>query len=159
MKQHTLSRWLKIILLGVSVCAALFYAILLPSFGMNIMADNPEFVYCFWPWLIFLELTAVPCVISAVLAWRIFSAIGQDQSFTMKNANRMALIAKLAAGDGAYFLLGNIVFFLLSMSHPALFILAMLVVFAAVTVAVLCAALAHLIRRAAELQDQSDFTI
>ncbi len=159
MKQRILALWLKLILVGVSLCAALLYGPFLPSFGLNIVHENPEFIYCFVPWLIFLELTALPCIVSAFYAWKIFSNIGNDKSFCMENAQSMGRIAILAGGDGAYFLVGNIIFFLFSMSHPALFLLAMLVVFGTAAVSIVCAALSHFIRKAAELQEQSDFTI
>ena len=68
-------------------------------------------------------------------------------------------IAWLAAGDTAFFFLGNVVFTLLSMNHPGILLLSLLICFAGVAVTVAAACLSHLVRKAADLQEQSDLTI
>ena len=45
------------------------------------------------------------------------------------------------------------------MSHPGVALASLLGVFAGVAVAIAAAALSHLVRKAAELQEQSDYTI
>ena len=77
----------------------------------------------------------------------------------MENARALRAIAFLAAGDAAFFFLGNVVFLFLNMSHPGVVLASLLGVFAGVAVAIAAAALSHLVRKAAELQEQSDFTI
>ncbi len=159
MEQKSLARWLKIILVGVALCALAVYGVVLPSLGLSIAGANPEYAFCFWPWLIFLWGTALPCCAAFVLAWRIFTNIGQDRSFSMENARYLKGVAWLAAGDAGYFVLGNMVFLMLNMSHPGFFLLSMLVAFAGFAISVVAAALSHLVRKAAALQEQSDLTI
>ena len=159
MKQASLSKWLKFIILGVGVCGLIVYALVLPVLGLNITGSYPEWDDCFWPWLIFLWVTAIPCYIALAFGWKIAGNIGLDRSFSGDNATLLKWISALAAGDAAFFFLGNLVFFFLSMSHPSVVLLSMLVVFAGVAVCVASAALSHLVRKAADLQEQSDFTI
>ena len=77
----------------------------------------------------------------------------------MENAKLLALISRLAAGDAVFFFVGNVALWLLDMSHPGVVLLSLLVVFAGVAVSVAAACLSHLVRKAAVLQEQSDYTI
>jgi hypothetical protein len=104
-------------------------------------------------------MTAIPCYIALVLAWRIASNIGADKSFSLANASLFKWISILAAADSAFFFVGNIVLWLLNMNHPGIVVFSLLVVFAGVAVAVAAAALSHLVVKAADLQEQSDWTI
>ena len=159
MKQKTLSRWLKAAMIGVALCGAVIYLLVIPEFGRSIADDNPEFAYCYWPWLIFLWCTALPCLAALIFGWRIAKNIGNDRSFCMENARALKWIADLAAGDAAFFFVGNVVFLFLNMNHPGIVLLSLLVVFAGVAVAVAAAVLSHLVGKAAVLQEQSDLTI
>ncbi|MBE7006207.1 MAG: DUF2975 domain-containing protein [Ruminococcaceae bacterium] len=159
MKQKALARWLKAAVIGVALCLAVVYLLIIPDFGKSIAAQNPEFAFCYWPWLIFLWCTALPCIAALILGWGVAGRIGKDRSFCMENARALRAIAFLAAGDAAFFFLGNVVFLFLNMSHPGVVLASLLGVFAGVAVAIAAAALSHLVRKAAELQEQSDYTI
>ena len=159
MEQKALAKWLKIILIGVGVCGLIVYGGVIPGYGASLANQYPEFSGRFWPWLIFLWLTAVPCYTALVLGWRVAGNIGRDRSFSLENAKLLALISRLAAGDAVFFFVGNVALLLLNMSHPGVVLLSLLVVFAGVAVAVAAACLSHLVRKAADLQEQSDLTI
>lgn len=160
MKQTSLAKWLKFIILGVGLCGIAVYAFVVPMLGQNVAAmDNGAFAYCYWPWLIFIWVTAVPCYAALVCAWKIAGNIGADQSFSSANAKLLKWISVLAAGDAIFFFVGNIVLLFLNMNHPAIVLLSLLVVFAGVVIAIASAVLSHLVMNAAELQEQSDLTI
>ena len=159
MEQNTLSKWLKVILLGVALCGLIVYFIVIPVCGTTIVNDYPEFAYCFWPWMVFLWLTGIPCYIALYFGWKIASNIGLDQSFTDDNATLLKWISWLAAGDAGYFFIGNIVLLLMNMNHPGIILLSLLVVFAGVAISVAAAALSHLVQKAALLQEENDLTI
>ena len=93
------------------------------------------------------------------MGWKIAVNIGKDRSFTLENARLLQIISWLAAGDAAFFFLGNIVLFFLNMNHPGILLISLLICFAGVAVAVAAACLSHLVRKAADLQEQSDLTI
>lgn len=159
MEQKALSRWLKGILVGVGICGLIVYALIVPAVGISLQGQYPEFSGRFWPWLLFIWGSGVPCYAALFFSWKIVSSIGQDRSFSEENARLLKWISGLSAADAAYFFVGNLLLLLLDMSHPSVVLASLLVVFAGVAVAVAAAALSHLVQKAAVLQEQSDWTI
>jgi hypothetical protein len=159
MEQKSLAIWLKIILVGVGICGLVVYFVVFPSYGESLVIDYPEFSNRFWPWLIFLWISGIPCYAVLLFGWKIATNIGRDQSFSNANAKYLKWIAWLAAGDGIFFFVGNIIFLFTNLSHPGVALFSLLVVFAGGAVAVASAVLSHLVQKAAVLQEQSDFTI
>ena len=159
MEQKTLSKWLKLILLGMGICGLAVYLMVVPSFGDSLRSQYPEFAGRYWPWLIFIWVSGIPCYAVLVLGWRIAANIGRDASFSLENARFLRSIAVLAALDAAYVFLGNLAMLFLDMSHPGVVLLSLLVVFAGAAVAVAAGVLSHLVRKAALLQEENDLTI
>ena len=159
MEQKALSKWLKIIIIGVGICGLVGYFLVIPSFGQSLARQYPEFSGRYLPWLIFIWLTAIPCYIALFFGWKIAANIGRDRSFSVENANLLKWISWLAAGDSIYFFAGNVALLLLGMRHPGVVLASLLVVFAGVAITVAAAALSHLVRKAAALQEESDLTI
>ena len=159
MEQKGLATWLKIILVGVGICGLVVYFVVFPSYGESLVSDYPEFSNRFWPWLIFLWISGIPCYAVLVFGWKIAANIGRDQSFSNANAKYLKWTAWLSAGDGVFFFVGNMVLLFTNMSHPGIALFSLLVVFAGVAVAVASAVLSHLVQKAAVLQEQSDLTI
>ena len=159
MEQKALAQWLKFILIGVGICGLIVYFLVLPSLGESIIADYPEFEYRFWPWLVFLWATVVPCYAALFFGWRIAVNIGADRSFIPENADHLKKISWLAVDDSVYLFLGNLIFLFTGMSHPGMTLFSLLVVFAGIAVTVASATLSHLVKKAAGLQEQSDLTI
>ena len=159
MEQKALSKWLKLVLVGVGLCGLVVYLGVIPGYGVSLRSLYPEFSNRFWPWLIFIWVSGLPCYAALVLGWRIAGNIGRDRSFSMDNARCLRTISLLAALDAAYFFLGNLVLLFLNMSHPGVVLMSLLVVFAGAAVAVAAAALSHLVRKAALLQEENDLTI
>lgn len=159
MEQKYLSKWLKLILIGVCICGLIIYFFIIPMCGMSLRQQYPEFSNRFWPWLIFIWASGIPCFIVLYYGWRISSNIGNDRTFTEKNAALLKSISIISASDAGFFFVGNIVMLLLDMSHPGVVLASFVIVFAGVAIAVASAALSHLAKKAANLQEQSDWTI
>ena len=159
MEQKTLSKWLKCILIGVGICGLIMYATVIPVFGLDLRTMYPEFSDRFWPWLIFIWVSGIPCFSVLVLAWKIAGNIGRDQSFTEQNARLLKWISGLSAGDAGFIFAGNILLFLLNMSHPSIVLASLVIVFVGVAVAVTSAVLSYLVKKASVLQEESDWTI
>lgn len=159
MEQKTLSKWLKWIIIGMAVCGAVVYAAAVPMLGQEIVLSNPDCANYYMPWLIFLWMTAIPCYIALLFGWKIAANIGRDRSFSEDNAKLLKWISGLAIGDAAFFFVGNIILLCLNMNHPGIVLASLVIVFAGVAIAVAAAALSHLVKKAAVLQDQSDWTI
>ncbi len=160
MKQASLAKWLKFMILGVGLCGLVVYAVAVPVLGQTVaVAEDGVFDYCFWPWLIFIWATGLPCVAALVLAWKIAGNIGADRSFSLENGRLLKWISLLAAADAAFFFLGNVVYLFLNMNHPGILLFSLVVVFIGIAIAAAAAALSHLVTKAAGLQEQSDWTI
>lgn len=162
MKQKTLSSLLKIIIIGVALCAALVYCWIVPEVMGRPLAEagDGEFSYLFAPWLIVISITALPIAAALVLSWIIAANIGRDRSFCLQNAKLLFAIALLALADTVYFF-GGVIFLMLryKVGHPSVLLFTLLICFVGLAVTVAAAGLSHLVRKAAALQEQSDLTI
>lgn len=159
MEQIKLAKLLKAVVLGCGVCGAVIYLYLFPFWGNKIVKASPELSFCFWPWLVFLWITAVPCYIILVCGYKISSEIANDNSFSIKNAKLLKNITVLAAADSAFFFLVNILFLLFNMSHPAIVLISVVVSFAGCALTVAAGCLSHLVFKAAKLQEENELTI
>lgn len=159
MNQVFLSKWMKAVVIAVGLCGLVIYGWVVPCFGQMIVQNNPEFTYCYTPWLVFLCVTGVPCYAVLVLIWKIATNIGADRSFTAANAKFLKHISMLAGIDAGFFFVTNIVYLFLNLNHPGIVIMSLVVVFVGIAISVAAAVLSHLVMKAAALQEQSDFTI
>lgn len=159
MEQKTLSKWISAVLFGAAIIGFLIFFIIIPIYGKIFLAGYPEFSSAFWPWLIFLWLFAIPCYAAIIVGLKISKRIGLDQSFSMENAESLKMISYLAAGDTLFFALGNGAMLLLNMSHPGVMIASLFISFIGFAVAIAAAALSHLVKKAAVMKEENDFTI
>ena len=159
MTQKSLSNWLKGIIIGIALCGLVIYVFLLPMFGRDLADANPEFAYCYEPWLAILWISAVPCCLVLYNGWKITTQIARDNSFSLENACYLKRICILALVDSVYFFLANLVLLFLGMNHPGILLASLFVDFAGVVVAVTAASLSHLVLKAAEIQQENQLTI
>lgn len=160
MTQKNLSKWLKAVIIGMAVFGLVVFGWIVPAYGASLASLYPEMAGRYWPWVIFLWLCAVPCFVSLFFGQKIASNIGADKSFSFENANHLRTVSILAAGDTAFFIIGNWVLVFLSMSHPGVaLIFASLVAFIGASVSIVSAALSHLVYKSALLQSENDLTI
>lgn len=159
MNQSNLSKWLKGIVIGMAVFCAGIYGGILPVCGQSLVSYAPEFAHCFLPWMIFLLITAVPVFIALIFAWKVFTEIGRNNSFSFINARYLKNIAHLAIIDTVYFFLGNVVMLFANQSHPGILLASLLIDFLGIAVAVVCAALSHLVYKAAVINEENELTI
>lgn len=159
MNQSFLSKWLKWIIGIVGLCGLLVCTRVIPSLGKMMLSEYPEFSYCYLPWMILIWVTAVPCYVVLGFGWRIAGNIGRNCSFSLENAKLLKWIAVLAAADAGCFFAMNIVYLFLNMNHPGIVLMSLIVLVIGIPISAVAAALSHLVRKAAELQEQSDLTI
>ncbi len=159
MQQNKLAKWFKGITLGIGICILFLYGWILPAYGQDLVMQYPEFSNRYWPWLIFLWITGIPCVIALILFWKISSNIGLDHSFSTENASLLKWISRLAAGDSVFFFLGNILLLLTDKSHPGIVLLSLIIVFIGMIITIISAGLSYFVGKAAKLQEENDLTI
>ena len=159
MKKKSLSNWLKAIIIGMGFIGLVFYGLVVPALGNDLVSHYPEYNDAYYLWVVFLWLTAIPCYIVLYLAWKISANIGKDNSFSKENAVCMKYISMLAAGDSIFFFIGNIVYLVIGFNHPSVVLASLVIVFIGVSIAVAAAVLSHLILKAAQLKEENDLTI
>ena len=159
MEQHRLIKWLKFLVIFAAGCGMVMELGVLPGVGSWMVDLAPEFGGYFWPWLIFLWILSVPCYMALWMAWKIFTDIEKDKAFTMENAKRMGNVSFLAAADAVLLVVGNAVYLILHMNHPGVLLASFFIALVGIAIAIAAAMLSHLIRKAARLQDESDWTI
>lgn len=159
MSQKSLSRWLKAIIGGMAICGALIYLYIIPILGRDLVDARPEYTSWYFPWLAVVLVSAIPYYWGLYFGWKVSTEIGKDNSFSMENAEYLKNISILAALDSLYFFAANVVFMVINMNHPGVFLISLIVVFIGVAVTVAAAALSHLVRKAAEIQQENELTI
>lgn len=159
MKLTTIEKYLKLIIIGFAICGLLVYAIFLPEFGQSMAYGYPEFAHWYYPWLIFLWITVIPCYLVLISAWKVATNIGADKSFSYENGKCFKQIGRYAFADSVFFFAGNIVLWLAGYNHPGIIIASMILVFFGFSIALASKSLAQLVDNAAELQEESEWTI
>ena len=159
MKLTTIEKYLKLIIIGFAICGLLVYAFILPNFGQSLAHQYPEFAHWYYPWLIFLWITVIPCYLVLISAWKVARNIGEDKSFSYENGKYFKQIAFYAGADSVFFFIGNIVLWLTGYNHPGIVIASMILVFFGLAITLASKSLAQLVDNAAELQEESEWTI
>lgn len=159
MNQKGLANSLKAVIIGIGICGLIIYFYFVPIWAKAVLSNAPAYKYCYIPWMFFLWITAIPCYLVLICAWRIAAEIGKDNLFSSINAKLLKYIAGLAAFDSVFLFAGSSIFYVLDMSDGILMLFTIVVVFAGVTVTVAAAALSHLVYKAAVLKEETDLTI
>ncbi|MBQ8639919.1 MAG: DUF2975 domain-containing protein [Lachnospiraceae bacterium] len=156
MNHRTLALCLKAIIWGMAVCGCLIHFGVIPILGADLARQHPELSRCYWPWVIFLWITVIPCYAVLIWGWRIAVSVGRDRYFTAENAQLLKRIMAAAIGDTVFFILGNLVLYGWNMSHPGILILAVFISFAGACVAVVAGSLFCLVAKAAKLREENE---
>lgn len=159
MKQSNLSKWLKFITVAVGVIGLIVFLFLVPMLGRETVITNPEYSYCYYPWLIFIWIMAIPCYLVLCFFWSICNQIQKNNSFSVKNAKSLIWISSLAIFNTIFCFIGNVIFLLLGMSHIGVFIGFLFVVFSGIAIAIVSAALSHLVVKASAIQEENELTV
>lgn len=159
MNQHHLSKWLIFVTSIAAACGLFCLLYLAPQMGREMIRDYPKLRYMYTPTLIFIYLNAIPCYIAAGMAMRIFVEIGRDNSFCAANAKRLRTAGNMFLINFVLFAAALIVLAVIRLITPTLSIILMLLAIGALVVSVMCAALSHLVVKAAEIKDENDLTI
>lgn len=159
MKRKELTKWLKIVIAFAALIGVFLCFIVAPFLGREAVFMYPELSYMFWPSLIFIWATAVPFYAALYKGWLICEEISNDNSFCRENGQRLKEISKLALFECILYLVAMVVLLILNLLHPSILLMALFVIFVGVSIAVVAAALSHLVEKASELEEENDLTI
>ncbi|MGO3170823.1 MAG: DUF2975 domain-containing protein [Bavariicoccus seileri] len=146
MKKDHLSNSLRIVLILLGIATLIIYAVLIPQFGREIVATNPEFSYYYLPWLLVIWSTVIPLVISLVIALKVVNTFQRNGLELSKTAGWIKQIALLIGGDATYFFVMNLLFLVIGMNHPGVIVLATFILLIGLTVTLVFLFLSRLLQ-------------
>lgn len=159
MKDKSLIRWMRCVIAGITLCGVVIYFVVFPVAGNSIAELYPELKSWLYPWLMFIWVTSIPCFCVLIFLWKIIKNINSGKMFSLENIKYLRYNSRFAAIDAVLFFAGNIMFLFLNMSHPAVLLLSLFVVFIGVSIAILFEGLSKLGEKAYQLQIETEFTI
>lgn len=159
MKQSNLSAWLKTVAVIVGMMGLVMFLLVFPVIGHDLALENPEIAYLYWPCIIYIWVMAFPCYIALWNFWKIAREIGLDNSFSHKNVKSLETIGKMSLIDTVLLFIGTAVIFVAGALTPEMLIVTVFICILGVALSVLCAALSHLVEKAASLKEENDLTI
>lgn len=159
MSQRQLATWIKVIIIGMAIGGLILCALMVPYFGKSIISNNPEFSSWFWPWMMLIIITAIPCYLVLFYVWEIATSIANDQSFTQSNSIILKKISHLATCDALFFFSMNCIYLFIGMNHPGIIIASLFIVFFGFAFAIVTGALSHLVSKASNIREENDWTI
>lgn len=159
MKQESLAKWLKGVILAVAVCGLILCLYVLPVWGKLIIEQELKVTGGFHRWCILLWLSALPVFGISFLGWRVASEIGRDNSFSESNAISLKYVSILSLVSSLIFFGGNILFLIQGINRLGILFLSCLLVFVGLAVSVAAALISHLVYKAARMQEENQLTI
>lgn len=159
MEQSSLSKWLKSIAIGIGTIGLIIYFCIIPLWGKELVRANHELARCYFPWLIFIWITGIPCFLVLIEFWKICCEIGRDNSFSKQNINSLKRISQLLIIDSIILFVGNVILFFAHMNHLGVALIMLFIMFAGIAVAIGSASLSHLVLKAYKMKEENDLTI
>lgn len=160
MKQKEMSKYLKLVTVGVGVFLLAFVIWFLPMALREILIDmagsTGYYAVCGFIWV-----TAVPAFLCLWRFWEICKRIGEDRSFTKENALALKSMSQYMMTDTVLYAGFLIWFFIAGWYRKTAWLLfpVFLALFISITLMVVCAALSHLVQKASDMREEQDLTI
>ena len=159
MQQMEVSKWLKSITILTGVAGLIFFFVVLPLMARDVAETYPGVAYLMWPGLIYGWVIGAICYMILYQFWKVCVEIGRDNSFSAENAESFRVISRLAVLLSCAWFIGVVFLAIVRALDPALAIIMILFAFICTIVAVLSAALSHLIYKSYEMRQENDLTI
>ena len=159
MKQMEVSKWLKAITVLTGIAGLFFFFLVMPVMAHDIAVMYPEAAYLLWPGMIYGWGIGVICYAILWQFWKVCVEIGRDNSFSAENARAFAVISRLAVCMAVVWFAGVVFLALVHALGPAFGIFMILIAFICIVVAVLSAALSHLVYKSYEMRRENELTI
>ncbi|MGX8796782.1 DUF2975 domain-containing protein [Fusibacter sp. JL298sf-3] len=131
----------------------------MPGFASKVAETNPEFAFLKFPVLIFVYATLVPFLWVLFSGHQLLGLIDKKQAFSRQALTHLRAIEYAAFFVSAWYVFGAVLMFVQNALHPAVLIIGVSVVFAALCVGFFADVLHSILKTALALQEESDLTI
>lgn len=153
MTEKVLLRGMRFIIILMGICGIAFDIFLVPiTCAETYRGTAAELIQ--W---IYQCAVSLPCFWLLILAWRVAKEMERGRVFVAENAIRIQRAAIALTASVAAFLFGKILFFALGWNTELL--IHLIIAIMGITFTIIMMALSHYIRRAAELQEETDLTV
>ena len=159
MKSKTFSSLMKISVLIATIGGLFICIFAVPDLGKSIVSSYPEFSSWYWSWLIFVWVVAIPCFILLVYVWKVSDCVKNETVFTIETSKMVRAGVILLLVDAALLFVGNVILLLLSMNHPGVVLLSIVIAVVEVVVALFGEIVYQYLIKAAILKEESEGTI
>lgn len=159
MSQTEISNWLKTIVVVLAVTGALIFCLLVPLLASNLITAYRSHLPVIIPTLVCVYVVAFLCYSILFYFWKVSREIGHDNTFSLENSNAFSKISKICLGMIAPCMASLLLLGIPGILHPAILVFYLIVIIIAAVLAVLAAAMSHLIRKAYDLKQENDLTI
>ena len=157
MSQKQVAGWLKGITLSIAGMGLVFFGLVVPYMAWDMAVTYPDYAALRIPGILYGWGIAVFCYAILYQFWKVCVQIGRDNSFSSENARSFVVISRLAFVCRR---LAGILFLAAKRAlGPAFLIFMILLIFINVVIAVLAAALSHLIYKSYEMKQDAELTI
>ncbi len=159
MQQKSLALWLRVIMIFVTIVAAVFLLWMLPVTVREMGEGFPEFDALTLPCLISVWACVIPVAIAIASFFRITGEIGRDNSFCEKNARLLKLIGIMAIIDTGITTFVLVLTSIYNAINGGSLILMFTIIVFGLTVAIMAFVLSHLVLKASKLREDNELTI
>lgn len=159
MERMETAKWLKGITIIIGVVGLVFFLVLMPMMAEYYEETYPALAYLKWPGMIYGWGIGVLCYAVLFQFWKVCVEIGKDNSFSKENAKSFLVISRLTAVLAVVWFAGIVALAFEKCLVLSDTIFLLLIVFVFIVLAILAAALSHLIYMAYEMRRENELTI
>lgn len=159
MSQKQVAGWLKGITLSIAGMGLVFFGLVVPYLAWDMAVTYPDYAALRIPGILYGWGIAVLCYAILYQFWKVCVQIGRDNSFSSENARSFVVISRLAFVLAVVWFAGILFLAAKRALGPAFLIFMILLIFINVVIAVLAAALSHLIYKSYEMKQDAELTI
>ena len=153
MVEKSLLCLVRITIVVMAICGIAFNIFLVPMTATDIGNNEIAIVIqCISQWII-----SIPCFGVLILAWIISSNMKIGRLFTFENAKRIKQASILLSISIIGFIIAKVLFYCLGWNKEL--IVHIIIIIVGLTILVMMMLLSYYIYNAAELQEESDFTV
>ncbi len=165
MKNQTASVLLLVILASLGSFGLAFFLWIFPEAVKMILDFSLEEAYgtqyysFYYAWIGFAWAAAIPCYFALFYAVRVARRMGKGEAFSRSTAQDITRFARCALFDACFVLAVNVVYLILNLSHPGIFLQFVLIELFGAAVYVLFRILAAYVMQAATLREEQEWTV
>lgn len=159
MDTNSIKKTMRLFICILAVIGAVFYGYAVPALGKAIAGAYPEFANCYYPWLIVISLTALPCYVVLIELWKLSKKVANNQVFEKETVKIFNKISFMSAIDILFFLIMNLAFMLVDMNHPSILIGSFVITIIGAGFSFCAKVAGEYVEKAALLQEETELTI